>query len=260
MFSRSLHIPCIVVALFCGAVSAHAVSPAPEPSLFNPSGTVSAAAAELGVSQLQAGALTNAHRLAAGLPLKAPHRRASRTNAARRTTPSNTPSSNNAQGYIQARDITTGDPKGYLSAVYNEFGQATLTTDFSEALVVSIDLTVSGPISIQTVNGPYASYPFLGAVNGFASTSSIFGTSSYNYAYIGATIETDIGAPAVAAANAFSTIVGQAVDVASGIWYFDSITKYISVQWINPDLSAPVTHLGYSQAAGESHHIQATSA
>lgn len=248
MFFKSFQIALLLGTLAFDTASAKTVAATRELSLFNPSvvPTVPAGAA---ITQLEARIMTNAKRLAAGLPLNPPHKRASRTSAARRGTPSNVPSNNNVQGYVQVRDLSTGAPQGYLSNTYNSFGEVGLTTDSSNALVVSLDLTVSGPINIQTVNGPYAAYPYLGAINGFSSTNSIFGLSSFNYAYIGATIETDAGAPAVTADNAFSASSGTPATVESGVWHYNPSNNAITLQWVNPDSSEPATYLAYTQSS-----------
>ncbi|KAI8970757.1 hypothetical protein BD414DRAFT_501984 [Trametes punicea] len=134
---------------------------------FNPSGIV---LRPLSLATLDpARSLTNAQRLARGLP---PRPRQSATPCAlsqptglvRITSESNTLS-------------------GYISATPNNYGQFTLTSSVSQALQVVLLRcnSDSEPFGIQTLNG-LAVYPYLGAVVGSVDLNDNLLVGSSNYA------------------------------------------------------------------------------
>ncbi|TFK43108.1 hypothetical protein BDQ12DRAFT_642516 [Crucibulum laeve] len=200
-------------------------------------------ARDVPLSQLEARSLTNARRLAEGLPLNPPKRR-THTEVSR-ALPSGTPSNDVRQGIIQ---VFTGDILlGYVKAATNSFGEYGITADAAQALLVSVDVTdaATGVADIGTINGPDASYPFFGGIVGFSSSNDDLASGSFNYVYLGATTQTEPNSPPVDGANSFTHATSLSKKIESAIWTFDASTNTLTSQWINTDSSSPATFIGY---------------
>ncbi|KAG9108579.1 hypothetical protein FRC07_008429 [Ceratobasidium sp. 392] len=201
---------------------------------------------------------TNAKRFAKGLPplaprtrrrhpqRGAPHRLGTRVQAAPRAQTSPTPPENQKCNIL----VKTGDATlGYITPSFNTFGEyGTFQPGPAGALEISFSYSPDSPSQLDflATNGPSSTYPYMGAVMGYASDSDNFSQGSYNYAYVAGTQQTPSGSPPVVGDSSFGTATGIPGDYESAIWTYDPATQAISAQWINTDGSAPGTHLLYA--------------
>ncbi|KAF9030328.1 hypothetical protein BDZ89DRAFT_1132441 [Hymenopellis radicata] len=190
---------------------------------------------------------TNAERLARGLPLKAPHRRKHNLG---RTETSSVPLLTKT-GVLQMKN-SNGDIMGYVSKTANSFGEYGSLQTQGNALHISFSYDPTKPLQqldfIGTDSSIYSTFPLVGFVNGFASTSSNLGSGS-NYLYVAGVSQTPKGSPPVTQANAFSTYSGSPETVESAVWSIDSATGKVTAQWINTDGTVPTTYLCYTAGA-----------
>ncbi|KZP28607.1 hypothetical protein FIBSPDRAFT_1039369 [Athelia psychrophila] len=183
------------------------------------------------------GHLTNAKRLALGLPLLPPTRRSK----ARRSLPSSVPTQT-VTGIIQIRDATSKDILGYVIENTNNnnhlgYGDASLAIPVSFA--VDPTATVSSQLDIAAVTSYAAAWPLMGGIVGLLNTDDDLKSGSSNYAYIQGTTHTPAGSPPIAASNSYPTVE----DTESGIWSYDSTTGAITAQWVNTDSGLPPTSI-----------------
>jgi len=143
-------------------------------------------------------------------------------------------------GNLQVIDTDNDTVLGYVSNVWNSFGEYVVTTTPSEYLDVSVP-TGSG-VDITASNGPNPTYPFVGGIVGFVSSNNDISSGSSNYTYIGGTTQTPSGSPPVSGANAFTNATGIPEDIESAIWTVNPDGTLVP-QWVNTDSSTPVTHL-----------------
>lgn len=207
--------------------------------------------------------LTNAKRFAMNLPPARPkaHRRrphgvaprgGSRVASAPRAATSPLPPVS-AKCNIRATG-TDGKDFGFISPVWNGFGEyGQFQTSPDSALEVSFSYSPDSPSQIDMIatNGPSATYPFFGAIDGFASTDDNFGPGNYNYAYLGGTTQAPAGVPFTEGDSAFSAATGIPEDIQTAIWSYDPKTQAITAQWINTDGSAPATHIVFANDSNE---------
>lgn len=145
--------------------------------------------------------------------------------------------------------ITVNGPSTYVSGTFNSFGEYDTTTNLSDALLVSFDPTVA-PFSLTETNNPASSsYPYFGGVVGFASTSSNLGAGSFNYTYLGGTIQSAANATPGNGSNSFTNSTGIPEQIESGIWSISN-TDVLTAQWINTDSSAPATYVVTASCCG----------
>jgi hypothetical protein len=187
--------------------------------------------------------LTNAKRLAQGLPPRSPHRR-----IARGAKPSSKPPTTKiATGYIQASNPQKNKIVGYVASKLNPFGEyGYTTTSKSEALKVQFTYDTSAPstMDISILSGSHpASTPFFGAIQGFSSTSPNIYPGSANYLFLGPTAPTAEDAKPAQHPNAFTTATGIAEDVESWVWEFHPSTSTITAKYTNSDGSHPRTDI-----------------
>ncbi|OSC97279.1 hypothetical protein PYCCODRAFT_1419807 [Trametes coccinea BRFM310] len=195
--------------------------------------------------------LTNAQRLARGLPPRSPalnrHSRRARALAPRQSSaPCSLPQET---GRIRAVGLP-GDI--YVARTdANGFGEYGMTDDPSQALSVVLHRCTSNsdPFQIEAVNG-IAAYPYFGGVVGFANSDDNLGPGSSNYVYIAGTSSVPAG-PAQPAPNAFTASTGLAEDVESTLWTLTDANVLVPT-WINTDgtAAAPGTTLVYVQTGG----------
>lgn len=230
--------------------------PLPDPS------TLTSRSTRRTFTQIEDRELTNAKRLAAGLPLKRPVRRNHRGGNGHggnphHPQPSGHPGGGNGgctSGHLEVRD-NDGNCIGYVGKDWNDYGQYGLCgqDDIDLRLEVSIDLELAkrGATDIKTVNGPDADFPYFGGITGFTSDCgcSDISQNSKNYVYLGATTQTDPHAPPQSGSNSFTKKTQVSRKVQSAIFSYDSDTSEITPQWINEDSSTPPTHLGISHSS-----------
>jgi len=200
---------------------------------------------------------TNAKRFAMKLPplsprthhpqRAAPHRLGSRVQAAPRAQTSPLPPVNQ-KCFILVKSAT--QTFGYLSSTFNDYGEYGLVLSDPSGLALQVAFSYSpdspSQLDLTAVNGQAPSFPFLGGVIGFASTSDNFGIGSYNYAYVAGTGQTPPGSRPVFQDSTFGTATGVPTDSESAIWVYNPTTQAITAQWINTDGSAPATSFVYA--------------
>ncbi|KAG8977381.1 hypothetical protein FRC05_001779 [Tulasnella sp. 425] len=205
------------------------------------------------------GRMTNAKRLSMGLPPLKPKslHRGTRVGSAPRGGPSMTPPVPWVYSLFQHVPGTDGTDYGFISPVWNGFGEyGQVQSSQDSALVVTFnvspDASSTSQLDFTADNSPSATYPFFGAIDGFASTSDNLGPGSYNYAYIGGTTQTPAGSPPNSGGdNSFTAATGIPEDIESAVWTYDASTNAITAQWINTDGSSPATHIVYANDANQ---------
>jgi hypothetical protein len=146
-------------------------------------------------------------------------------------------------GNIQVTDTDNNTVVGFVSKTWNSFGEFVVTTTPSDYL--SVQVTDGAQTAITALNGQNASFPLVGAIQGFASSSPDLGAGSFNYAYLGGTTSTAPGATPQGGPNAFTNATGIGEDIESAIWTDAPGTPgaLLTPQWINTDSSHAPTHL-----------------
>ncbi|KAI0350771.1 hypothetical protein OH77DRAFT_1430576 [Trametes cingulata] len=206
---------------------------------FNPTGVVTRAVPLAGPEAR----LTNAQRLARGLPPRAPHFNTRRRALAARQSSVPCPQ---VTGTILTKDLD-GNVFGYVAHAPNAFGEYGKTDNAADALSVVIrTCDTTAPFEIDTLNGA-ADHTRFGAILGFASTSSTIDSTSFNYAYFGGTDSVPYG-PAQVTPNTFSAASGIPEGVESTIWTLSG--NDLKVTWVNPDGSTPAEHLIFVPSSG----------
>jgi len=192
--------------------------------------------------------LTNAERLAQGLPLKAPTRRWHAANRRHDATPSTlpTPPSQQRRGVIQVKRADNQNLLGYISK--NTFSKAQYRYQtLDDALVVSFALPAgahsANNLNFKPENSDITGFDFLGAVQGRDNTSNDFAVGSYQYGYIASTNETPGESGPQAVGNSYSQVTGTTRASESAVWSYDDNDDSISLTWINSDGSAAPTKM-----------------
>ena len=86
--------------------------------------------------------------------------------------------------------------------------------------------------------------PFFGGIVGVFSTNNNLGPGSYNYTYVGGTVQTPSGSPPTSGANSFTMATGISRAIESSIWSIVGGTV-LTPGWVNTDLSRPATFVQY---------------
>ena len=142
-------------------------------------------------------------------------------------------------GYVAITDASTAANLGWVSRTPNAYGEYVVTTDTADRLQVSYDDT-SAPFSIQILDGGSASYPWLGAVQGFSSTDTDLGAGSSNYAVLGGVNLTAPGAKPALQDNTVSDSSGIPGAAEASIWSHGTASP-LAAHWVNTDGSLPET-------------------
>ncbi|TFK84766.1 hypothetical protein K466DRAFT_664967 [Polyporus arcularius HHB13444] len=173
--------------------------------------------------------LTNAQRLSRGLGPNRPRRAyGARRAQALQPRQSSTPCVIQATGKIA---VYGGSAlSGYLWRSANAFGEYGLTLDESQALIVNI-CEASGVHNIYAQNG-FADFPFLGLISGAVNTNDNMSPSSFNYAYVGGTIQTLTGSPAISGDNSFTHATRNERKIESAVWSLGS-DNALTLSWVN---------------------------
>ncbi|KAF9018190.1 hypothetical protein BDZ89DRAFT_1074129 [Hymenopellis radicata] len=148
--------------------------------------------------------MTNAKRLMAGFPLKAPTRRGDPGPMSSNT------ASTWRRGYLKLATLDDAN-YGFVGKKFNAFGEFTLATHEHDRLLVRLDMSTAmwSPISIGLVDGPEPSLPFMAGIVGFASTSQDLTSDSPNYIYLGVSgARTTPSNSAQAGITSFSDVTG----------------------------------------------------
>ncbi|KAG8984693.1 hypothetical protein FRB90_005157 [Tulasnella sp. 427] len=186
-------------------------------------GGLSAESSSDGIQHANVGRMTNAKRLAMGLPPLKPKslRRGTRAASARRSSTSPVPPTLHGCN-IQAKWTSDGSFIGYLSPTLDSRGRyGAFQATQAGALEVQFyaqDDECSDELDLVAVNGPNSAYPYVGAT---------VSTDGLTYAYITATTQTSPGSDAVPQGNSHDSTHGTE----SAIWKYDPLTQAITPQW-----------------------------
>ncbi|PCH39027.1 hypothetical protein WOLCODRAFT_146826 [Wolfiporia cocos MD-104 SS10] len=233
--------PLALIALVASVAAARTGTPtsASAPAL-NPHG------ADLtSVKLLDANPLTNAQRLARGLPPNRP-----RFHSARHLAPRASPAAdpNPACPVVTGtlRVAGAGVPAGSLvSRAPNAFGEYGVTRDAADALRVQYAACADGaPGDLLGLNG-IADHRFLGAITGFDSPAGDLAPGSSAYAYLGGTEQTPPNAPPATVGNSFTSATGIAAGAESAIWRVDGASGAVDARWVDGNGATPVIHVMY---------------
>src|SRR5579884_481214 len=155
-------------------------------------------------------------------------------------------------GTLQVTDTDNNTPIGFVSNVWNQFGEYVVTTTPSQYL--SVSFPASSQIAITATNPQSGAFPLVGLIQGADSTSPDLAAGSSNYAYLGGTTATAPGATPASGDNSFTSSVGFPEDIESSVWSLGPSSNVVP-QWINTDGSDAPTYLldymGYLVVTGD---------
>lgn len=188
---------------------------------------------------------TNAKRLAAHLPpLPVARKRASRTDTAKRTSPSL--STVSYSGVISVKNLG-GSTLGYIATVPNSAGGYTMSNILG-ASTFTFNALASGSTSnllLYDSTNNYANTPYLGGV---VTSSTNLESGSSNAAFLAATQATPAGSAPVSTNYQTTTIVGGSAE--SAIWTYDETANLFTAQWENFDGTAIDASVVYNPGTG----------
>ncbi|PPR07740.1 hypothetical protein CVT24_003738 [Panaeolus cyanescens] len=182
--------------------------------------------------------LTNAERLARGMPLNAPkpHR-----TVQKRQEPSSFPAAAGV-GSITGEDST---PVGYMGATTVDGAIYGTSDQLVNSAIMYVERTGSGNTETRTrITIPDsdvgASFPILGLVQGRDNIDTNVGTGSYHYLYLSGVAQpgTTAGSVSSVVDNTYSDVSGNTRAVQTDVWTVDFTTGVISAVWINDDGTA----------------------
>jgi hypothetical protein len=158
--------------------------------------------------------------------------------------PSSSPNAATFTGYIEVNNSST-----FIGNAFNAFGEYITTTTLANALTVSFDPSTSVFSITETNNPASASFPFVGAIQGFPDSSPNLGSGNSNFTYLGGTSATALGATPAAGTNSFTSATGISEAIESDIWSISS-SDVLTAQWTNTNSSRPTTDIITSTAQG----------
>ncbi|KAH9485698.1 hypothetical protein JR316_0002610 [Psilocybe cubensis] len=177
--------------------------------------------------------LTNAMRLALGLPLNPPKSRRADARPQVSPVPQTT-----YEGLIEVRNLTDSSSLGYISFRQRASGVFRIRPEVEHALIVTFSLDVGATfgsgIGFEMNN---ADGPLLGLVQGRENNGSDLSSGSANYLYFNG-----IGLPGsppgsvpTELPNTFTLRTGEPRTAESSVWTVDLVTGQLSVVWTNSD-------------------------
>lgn len=153
--------------------------------------------------------------------------------------PSGVPPPASFTGVVKLNSKVDGTFIGFLSSSFKVFGEYGTVTSLDDALRVSIAGLrpgLNGPVALRGVNAPDSDFPFVGAVNGFASDSDVLAPGSPNYKYVAGTAAAPAwSTPLTDNGNAFTENTGIVESSETSVWFVNTFSKEVTAQWINPD-------------------------
>lgn len=184
--------------------------------------------------------VTNAMRLANGLPPLAPRKlyNGSKAGTAHKARSSPMPV-NGATILVYGPNGRSGQPLGYISKSLNTFGDYYFTTDCTAAMLNP--QLYSGALTNPAKPRGYANVGFTSFFN------PTFSTSSYGFAYMGGTPSTPTGSAPVSSTQ-HSDGEGASYFVESNVWSLGANNELIAT-WVNPDGNPAPTNIGYVPGA-----------
>lgn len=192
--------------------------------------------------------LTNAQRLARGLPIKPPRRRPNVVVRSAFPRASSAPRAS-YRGIIAVKNTANGQILGYISRNSSAHPQYHYKRSTADALVVSfsIDIDMSAvyyDVRILSENSDKPAFPLMSLVQGRDATSVNLGPGSFNYAYVAGMAEPGSppdSVPVTSPANSYSAVTHLARAAMSNVWIFNKSTMGLRPQWVNSDGSKPRT-------------------
>ncbi|KAI0795974.1 hypothetical protein C8Q75DRAFT_803028 [Abortiporus biennis] len=159
-------------------------------------------------------------------------------------TPTSTPDCTSYAGMIGTTFFSgTGElVTGFLSKSANVYGEYRFAQDVGDALLVSFCVPSNGnkPFDITTTNG-ISNFPYLAAVQGFASSGPDLPAGSSNYAYITGSSKTHPGVTPGTQSNALNHAAGTNLPAQSAIWTLNTNDNSLTANYVNSDKSTPTT-------------------
>ncbi|PSS36922.1 hypothetical protein PHLCEN_2v1240 [Hermanssonia centrifuga] len=254
---RSLSLAAIVVSMVIGMVGAIPSASSRDVVSFNPVGIKLNPLDDL-LAPLTARGMSNAQRLARGLPPNKPRFRRTDKQLGARTSPtpttsvpssSPTPACSPTTGALRAVSTDADMPlDGYVNASPNPYGEFGYTTDQVAAMIVTVSPCGNGsPINVVSSNS-VKSMPYLGGIEGFADDSPDLEPREFNYMVLGGVTQTSPHATPQNGANSYTAATGNSKYIESAIWTIDD-AGVLSAQWVNTNGSLPATILVYVPSA-----------
>ncbi|KAK7040630.1 hypothetical protein R3P38DRAFT_2896646 [Favolaschia claudopus] len=158
----------------------------------------------------------------------------------------------NSLGYLRCSAGSENQVIGYISRSLNSFGEyigvspSSDPNDVNHRMLVSLDVTGTGPQALLVKNAPKNNFPFLGGIAG--SQGSSIGSDG-DYVLIGGTQSTAVGAKPSYCGNTFTDSTNKLRKCASAIWVFNSTSNQVTPQWTNDDGTAVTGNVGYVNEA-----------
>ncbi|KAJ3522897.1 hypothetical protein NMY22_g11686 [Coprinellus aureogranulatus] len=201
--------------------------------------------------------MTNAERLANGLPLKSPKRRsrASLNRLDPRITPVASPVPPQSVSGLLTLRKPNGQLVGYVRNIFINDAQTRTTTIQAEALraTVTFNPSQATPNQVQvTLPTPAVEgYPLLSLVQGRDNTNQNVAAGSFHYLYLAGSSApgSGPGSLGVSGQNTYSYATGVSRISQTDVWTFDRSTGRLIPTWVN-DNSQPVTFDFYAQGTG----------
>ncbi|KAJ7293968.1 hypothetical protein C8J57DRAFT_1211347 [Mycena rebaudengoi] len=197
------------------------------------------------------GPLTNAMRLARGLPLNKPRRRSN--NLPRIPVPSNSPYRTVYHSLLEVRGVASGLTLGYVSKNFiTGHGDFGITNKTEQALQVDFGLDGTGTTSSSYIdfypqNADSSAFGYLGFIQAIEDTDSNISFGSFQYGYLGLTSQTSRLSlpvtPSGSDSNMYTHQTGVSRTYESAIWSVDITYGFVDASWINQDESYPTTIL-----------------
>ncbi|EKM58240.1 uncharacterized protein PHACADRAFT_252417 [Phanerochaete carnosa HHB-10118-sp] len=203
--------------------------------------------------------LTNAERMARGLPPNPPNRRNGRLVARVSPTPvgANSPaptqqasgsgSCTQRSGIIEIASVDRSI-SGYLANVTTRFGQYGFSPNKGDAIEVLAHCD-GDRFDLTTVDMS-SSYPYFGGITGLQSISADLLPGTSNYAYFGGVTPTLPGKPASSQDSSFTSLTKISNTVESAIWSMDDSTGILTPHWVNGSGDEQTTYIAYSPSVG----------
>ncbi|KAF5336358.1 hypothetical protein D9611_006594 [Ephemerocybe angulata] len=182
--------------------------------------------------------LSNAERLARGLPLKAPARRRHSKIFPRDPVASPGPRTTLTGRAALYRDDLGGAFFGYVDRTFIGSNQARYTTNAADAMILSVSFnslqTKSSQLQVLATNAAIgAGFPFLCLTQGRDNTNTNLASGSFHYTYLSVAAVSAGPGPAGTTSNAYNSLTGASRIAQTDIWNFDRTTKVLSPTWIN---------------------------
>ncbi|KAF5336361.1 hypothetical protein D9611_006593 [Ephemerocybe angulata] len=182
--------------------------------------------------------LSNAQRLAKGLPLKAPARRQ----------PSRIWNRDAAASPLPRETVTgraalynqNGERVFYVDRNLNTAGFTSLTTDVDNALTLSVSFDTLQPvftkIQVTMLNLATSGFPLLSLIQGRDDTNTDMTAGSFHYTYLGGAAEPGSGPGSTGSStigNTYTDRTGLPRVAQTDIWTYDPATTVLAPTWIN---------------------------